>query len=154
MAYKITLGNPSRVTRRTPDAKEEDGGATHKININRSTYQYLGSLVKNKKLLELYNNNQIPNEYRRVLDELNDLFIKVNYPSLGLDIVVEPGIVELDEWLGNLGIIQEYPYNKDSVDIPVWIPSEALTEVRVLIDKSDNTYLTDSSGTEVLVRYI
>jgi len=146
MAIRVTLGNPSQVTRRTP---KETG--TDKLNMSRATYQKLGSLVKNKSLVDDYDSGSLPAEYIRVLDELNNLFLKTNYPLLSGDLVIEPGIIELDEYLGTLGIDDNYRYSKDFVNIPAWMESEDPAEMRVLVDNSDNTYLTD--GTDVLVVY-
>ncbi len=148
MAYKVTLGNPSRTTQRKPDS-DIDG----ELKFDRIIYQSLGSLVQNKKLLELYDENKIPLSYRRTLDELNDLYLKTNYPELATNIIVKEGIVSLDSYLGSLGIDVDYPYSKDIKNIPVWLDITFQSEYRILVDESDNTYLTDGGGTEVLVVY-
>ncbi len=154
MPYKVTLGNPSKTTRRRPESDPVDGSGTGgTLDMSRLTYQSLGSLVQNKKLLELYNDNRLPLEYRRVLDELNDLYLKNNYGSLGAHIIVEDGIIALDEYLGTLGIGIDYPYSKDAANIDAWIDIASQTEYRILVDSRDNTYLTTNNGTEVLVVY-
>ena len=146
MPIKVRLSNAARITKREPTA-------TSSINMSRLTYQNLGSLVKNKQLTSLYNAGELPGEYIRVLDELNNLFLKMNYPLLHGGLVIADGIVELDEYLGSLGISEEYPYSKDAIDISPWVTIEAQTEYRILVDESDNTYLTTSNGAEVLVTY-
>ena len=154
MPYKVTLGNPSRTTRRRPESDPKDGSGTGgKLDMSRLTYQALSSLVQNKKLLELYDNNRLPLEYRRVLDELNDLYLRNNYGSSGANIVIKDGIIALDEYLGTLGIGIDYPYSKDATNVDEWIYNSVQTEYRILVDGSDNTYLTTNNGTEVLVIY-
>ncbi len=148
MAIKVVLSNASQVTRRTPDVQE-----TSTVKVSRATYQKLGSLLKNKTLLTQYENGELVGEYKRVLDELNNLFLKVNYPAIGADLVIAPGILELDEWLGDLGIVQDYPYDKDSVNISAWVEVDTPDPIRVLVDLSDNTYLVDTSDDTVLVSY-
>jgi len=164
VAYKVTLGNPSRTTRRRPGSNPVDGsGDDGKLGMSRLTYQALGSLVQNKALINFdingnitggtYTNKEIPLEYVRVLDELNDLFLKKNYPELGEELVIKDGIVALDEYLGSLGVDIIYPYTKDITNIPAWLEIDSQTEYRVLVDLKDNTYLTKNNEREILVVY-
>ncbi len=146
MPINVRLSNAARITKREPTA-------TTALNLSRSTYQKLGSLVQNKSLSSAYANGELTPEYVRVLDELNDLYLKTSYPMLYGHLVIEPGIVELDAYLGSLGIDEEYPYSKDAVDIPAWIEADSQTEYRILVDERDNTYLTTNNGSEVLVYY-
>jgi len=148
MAIKVTLRNPSRVTIRSP---KED--VVDEAKFDRTFYQYLGSLVKNKTLLDDYNDNKLPLEYRRFLDEMNTLYMKFNYPELTQDLVVKPGIVELDQYLGELGLTEEYPYSKDTINIPNWLTLTPQEEHRQLVDESDMTYLVDSRDNTRLVYY-
>jgi len=148
MAIKVTLSNASQVTRRTPTVQP-----TGMVKMSRATYQKLGSLIKNKTITTQYENNELAGEYKRVLDELNDLYLKYNYPELAKGIAIKDGIVELDEYLGSLGIDTDYPYTKDTLDIPTWLESTDQTEYRILVDNTDNTYLTTNNGAEVLVVY-
>ena len=60
-------------------------------------------------------------------------------------------MIALDEYLGSLGVSEDYPYSKDFVSITPLIDPEVATAVRILVDESDNTYLVD--GNEVLVQY-
>ncbi len=146
MAVLVRLTNPSQVLNRSP--KPNVAGSIH---MSRDIYQKLGSLVKNKTLVAQYDSGSLTNEYSRVLDELNNLFLKMNYPKLHGNLVIADGIVELDEYLGSLGIDDNYRYSKDFVNIPQWMESEDPAEMRVLFDFSDDTYLVD--GDEVLVIY-
>jgi len=143
---KVVLGNPAQITRRSPQLRGVDS-----ISMSRSIYQKLGSLVKNKTLVDDYNNGNLPSEYIRIVDELNNLFLKKNYPGIHGGLEIEEGIEELDEYLGSLGNTQVYSYSKDFVNIAPWIDPEVATAVRILTDESDNTYLVD--GNEVLVQY-
>ena len=150
MAIKVVLSNASRITRRTPAANTSVEG----IEMSRETYQKLGSLVKNKTILADYDAGRLTGEYKRLLDELNDLYLVKNYPQLSSGIVLSDHIVELDEYLGSLGIGIDYPYSKDSVNIPNWLDGNPdKTPVRYLVDTSDNTFLTANGGTEILVTY-
>ena len=146
MAIRVTLGNPSQITARVPRDVPDT-----KLNITRATYQKLGSLVKNKTLVDDYDNGILPEEYVRVLDELNNLFLKKTYDILHGNLVIADGIEELDEYLGTLGIDDNYRYSKDFINIPSWIESEEPAIMRILTDETDDTYLTD--GTDVLVIY-
>jgi len=150
MAVKVVLTNASRVTKRLP---EQESDLNEDIRINRNTYQQLGSLAQNKTLVTLYNEGKLAAEYIRLLDELNDLYIVKNYPELASEITLADYIEELDEYLGSLGVSIEYEYEKDKVNISPWLAVDRRTPTRVLTDETDNTYLTTSSGTEVLVRY-
>ena len=144
----VKLTNPSKITKKDTTLDSDSN-----VVLARSIYQNLGSLIKNTTILDDYNNGRLPQEYKRFLDEMNDLFIKLNYPELGKDIVVKEGIAETDEYLGDLGIIQEYFYSKDTVNIPAWLAIDSQTEYRILVDESDNTHLVDLSDDTVLVYY-
>jgi len=159
MAIKVVLSNPSQITSRTPDTQIM--GTT---KMSRATYQYLGSLIQNKGLIErdingnivggTYTDMDLPLEYIRVLDELNDLFLKTNYPLFYGDLVIAEGTIELDEYLGSLGITEDYPYSKDAVNIPVWLSATESSPERQLVDYSDDSYLVDTSDNTRLVRYV
>ncbi len=146
MPIKVTLHNSSKITKRTPNDRDDTG-----IGISRHTYQKLGSLIQNKELEQAYTDGTLPGEYVRLLDDLNDLYLKVNYPDLYPDLVIKEGIIALDEYLGNLGITQEYSYSKDTVNIPPWLSVDNKSGIRWLSDLSDDTILMD--GTEYLVSY-
>lgn len=150
MAVRVVLTNASRVTRRTP---HEESDEDLDIRISRNTYQRLGSLIQNKLVQSMYENGNLPGEFVRLLEELNDLYLVKNYPELATDIELAPGIEELDEYLGSLGIDIEYHYDKDAVNIDQWLSIEEVSDVRVLMDPVDGTYLSDSDGAEILVRY-
>ena len=145
---KVKLTNPSNVTK-----KDVTLDADNSIVMSRSIYQNLGSLIKNKTILDDYNNGRLPTEYVRFLDDMNDLFLKLNYPDLAVDLVVEEEIPAVDEYLGDLGISETYYYSKDTVDIPPWVITGAQGEYRILFDESDTTYLVDPSDGSVLVAY-
>ena len=160
MPIKVRLSNAARVTKREPTA-------TSTTNISRLTYQNLGSLIKNRRLIErdingniiggLFIDGDLPGEYIRLLDELNNLYLSRNYPLLHGQLVIADGIVELDEYLGTLGVGEDYPYSKDAVNIPAWVTATDRAPVRVLAVFDSNgeaiQYLTTNNDTEVLVRY-
>ena len=160
MPIKVRLSNAARITKREPTA-------TSATNISRLTYQNLGSLIKNRRLIErdvdgnitggLFIDGDLPGEYMRLLDELNNLYLSRNYPLLHGHLVIADGIVELDEYLGTLGVGEDYPYSKDAVDIPAWVTPSDRAPIRVLAVFDSNgeaiQYLTTNNDTEVLVRY-
>jgi len=144
---KVKLQNPSRLTR--SNVKKGD---TASLILSRAIYQRLGSLEGNKDISEDYSNEAIPAEFRRLLDVFDDIQFNKSFPeALQRDVPAE--FTDLDIYLGSLGVTEEYHYGKDFVNITPWLDAEAQSEYRVLMDESDNTYLTDSNGTEVLVYY-
>ena len=157
MAIKVRLSNAARVTRIQPEVRN---GQPDLVEMSRLTYQALGSLIRNKALIERYKdgkiiggtyiNEELPLEYIRLLDEL-DLLQRNKY--YGSNHIIRPAIIELDEYLGALGVDIDYPYVKDVVSIAPWVEATDQTPYRVLVDTRDNTYLTTNNGTEVLVVY-
>ena len=153
MPFKVILGNPSVTTDRSP---EDHSSAKHKtLGMERIFYQKLGSLVSNRKLDILYAENKIPLEYRRFLDDMNELYlIYANDPNASHIDDVREGIVKIDDWLGTLGDTDEYPYQKDWMNVVDWLEApEYQSKYRVLVDLSDNTYLTFNNNKEILVSY-
>ena len=150
MGIKVTLGNAAKVTRRTPLVTDKET-TEPSLKIDRRTYQYLGSLVKNKTLLENYLNGTLPREYIKLLDELNVLY--ENNKGLSDPQPVAEGVEELDAYLGSLGVTDTYPYEKDIQNISAWMQIEDRAPYRVLTDTTDNTYLVDGTS-EVLVYII
>lgn len=122
MAIKITLTNSARITRKTPISN--DG----KLIFPRHIYQRLSSLIANKTILADYNAGTLPKEYIDFLDELN----KVSTGN------ATEAINDLNMYLGTLGVTNEYPYNKDTVDIPVWFQAEGSTPIRSVALGIDN----------------
>jgi len=145
MAIKVILQNPSQ-----PRVATHDRSGDEHIGMNRVVYQLLGSLVKNRKLEDSYNSDELPGVYRDMLDQFNNMTF--NNKGVGTPLDVKPGFKELDTYLGALGITRDYPYVKDIIDIPPWVNELNQTEYRVLMDFSDNTYLTDTAN-NILVVY-
>ncbi len=126
-----------------------------KLLFSRTIYQHLGSLNKNRNLVSDYEADLLPKKYKEILDSLNDLHLKTNYPKLYPDIEVSKDTMELDEYLGSLGLTEVYPYSKDSVFIPDWIAAvNGETKIRILVDTSDETFLIDTSDNTVLVSLV
>ncbi len=108
MAYKINLTNSSHVTRRLGEiAASEDG----KVMLSRYIYQTLGSLLKNKTILDDYNNGKLAPEYVRFLDKMDAI-------NLG---TADADALATDEVLGDLGEILDYSYSKDWITVPAWL---------------------------------
>jgi hypothetical protein len=152
MGVKVRLGNTSRVTKLSPESIDV-ASIDQNIKFDRHFYQLLGSLQANKTIVEDYRDNKLSPEYKRLLDELNDLYIETYYPELGVITNVRPEIKALDTYLGSLGVTETYPYSKDTLHIPAWLRADRGADIRVLTDDSDNTYLIDSSDGTVLVQY-
>ena len=125
------------------------------LQMSRGVYQLLGSLVKNRKILSDYDSNQLDSAYVNFLDRMNVLFDYVHLSPAGIPTPTpDTDIVEIDEYLGDLGVEQEYKYGKDRIDIASWLDSTAPSDIRYLVDTSDNTVLVDLSDNTYLARYI
>ena len=158
MAIKVTLVNKSQITSNEVSVVSDDT-----LSLSRAIYQTLGSLVFNKNCMtvdELGSKtidwSKFTGEYKEFVTDMNNLWQHTFYPELaianGVPMPTE-AIIKANEYLGSLGVTEEYFYSKDAKTIPLWIDIEKQFEYRVLTDHTDNTYLTDSNGTEVLVYY-
>jgi len=139
MAVKITLTNSSRATKKQPSYSSEVTTGNIPIHFSREFYQRLGSLTLNKTLKADYEAGLLPKEYTRFLDEISQLGTASN-----------SAMVELDQYLGSLGMTEEYPYSKDSLNIPAWIPASFLPDQRVLMTTTNQVLM---SGNEYLVKF-
>ena len=108
MAYKISLTNSSRVTTRLGHVAEHEEG---KVMLSRYIYQTLGSLMKNKTILDDYNNDRLSPEYVKFLEKMDAV-------NLG---IADTDALATDEVLGDLGEILDYSYSKDWIDVPAWL---------------------------------
>ena len=100
----VKLVNASRGITGTGVKKTDNG-----LTMPRSIYQKLGSLVKNKTLINDYAQGDLNKEYIEFLDKMSS---------------IEDGeeeMIEVDKYLGSLGLDEEYPYSKDYRGIPAWI---------------------------------
>ena len=134
---RITLTNKSQLS--TTHGELTDG----KLLFPRSIYQRLGSLTHCMRIVEDYENDRLPIEFKKFLDDMNEVNKIIGVPT--------ESIKAIDEYLGDLGDLEEYPYSKDSREIPQWLISVTENEYRILTDASDNTYLTDGTDDTVLV---
>ena len=105
---KVILRNPSRATTRTSQITEGDAGS---VFLNRSIYQTLGSLLKNKTILADYEAGSLSREFTAFLD-------KMELINLG---TADADTIATDEALGDLGQVEEYHYSKDIIDVPDWL---------------------------------
>jgi len=152
MAIKVRLTNKSQGTKPGVDSftgsKLDDN-----ILLDRNIYQRLSSLTKNKNILAEYNAGTLPPAYVEFLDRMDTLLIALNSNEPNTQIA-DSDILIINAYLGSLGETEQYAYSKDWVQVKDWIAiGIPQTEYRVLVDESDNTYLTDSNGTEVLIEY-
>jgi len=137
MATRVILTNPSRSTRRLPSTSESGD-----LLLSRNMYQQLSSLIQNRKLSTLYASGSLSGEYMRLLDELNNIYLKQTDPVLNAGIVLADNIEALDAYLGSLGETNEYQYGKDIQDIPVWVGVTAQEPTRNVVDGLNNVVLT------------
>ncbi len=155
MAITVRLTNKSQITKSQAELSDGD------LLLSRATYQTLGSLIGNR---EIATKNQdgtytihyekLTEEYTTFLEDMNNLWLHTYYPNLAiLNNAPEPtaSVRVTDEYLGDLGVLRNYSYSKDTVNIGAWVETEGQADMRVLMDADDNTYLTD--GDEVLVVY-
>ncbi len=104
---KVSLRNPSRVTSGITTHNTSD----NKVYLDRSIYQRLGSLLKNKTILDDYNNGRLPKEFVKFLDIMNE----INEGT------AETEVIALDELLGSFGENIDYSYSKDFMNIANWL---------------------------------
>jgi hypothetical protein len=136
MALIVKLKNPSQVT---TDLASTPSGNT--LSLNRSVYQRLSSLIKNKTLLEDYNSGNLPVEFKDFLDQIET----VNTGTATSTTLV------LNEYLGSLGVDSVYPYSKDVNDIADWLDINRVESFRLLKDSLGNLLVTPDN--ELLVAY-
>ena len=155
MAITVTLGNASKTTELSPTNITQVGIPGYiDLKFSRQFYQLLGSITKNRVLLDDFDRDLLPLEFVRFLDDMNALWLHTYYPLLAQEKNIKypsEEIIAIDEYLGRLGVDEDYFYSKDIVNIDSWIDPAHLDNERILIDITDNTYLTDSNGTEILV---
>ena len=158
MAITVRLVNKSQVTR--PEASL---GSDDDLLFSRGIYQILGSLTRNRDMATVETDGSItihwellPPEYEVFVVEMDRLWQHTFYPELAVSQNIPlptPATIKANEYLGNLGVTQEYFYSKDVVDIPAWVDTDGQTEYRILADFDDNTYLVDESDNTFLVKY-
>ena len=125
MAITVRLGNRSQETSKLASIGEDTS-----VKVSRIVYQGLRSLVQNKHILDDYNNGLIPKE----LVALYEDFSKINNGE-----TVDIEIQKLDEYLGSLGVNQDYVYFKDTIYIEPWISASSQFFSRNVIDDSTGT---------------
>ncbi len=117
--------------------------------LDRLIYRKIGSLTDNKLLVTPDSSDT---EFHRWLLDMNNLHNKRNYPLISAgDPEPTPDLVALDEYLATLGQTEKYPFPQDTYNVESWLEIDDPEPERVIVDTSDNTYLTDSNGTEVLI---
>ncbi len=107
MAVRVVLTNRSQETGNLSKI-----GTDGSVRVNRIVYQGLRSLAKNKTISADYTAGLIPRE----LVELYEEFSKINDGDSS-----NTEMVKLSEYLGLLGIEQEYEYKKDRIGVAPWI---------------------------------
>lgn len=111
-----------------------------KLLIDRFIYQRLGSLEQNKTILDDYNAGRLPKEFQQFLEDLED---RLN----------DPDINAIDEYLGDLGITEEWQYSKDVVDIPAWTNAYEQSAIRQLVNMVNGVsvdLLVDELGNRIV----
>ncbi len=116
--------------------------------IDRLIYKRMASLTDNKNLTTP---DTPDTDFHRWLLDMNNLWQHKYYPLLHTGPTPTPDIKALDEYLGTLGVTETYPFSEDTFHLTDWLSQESRSEYRILVDITDNTYLTD--GDDVLVSY-
>ena len=135
MAVKVVLTNKSQQTHAltTPSTASDND-----VQMGRTVYQYLRSLVRNKGILDDYNNDRLPREFKNFLDSLDK---KMQGEE------VSDALNNLDEYLGSLGIESIYSFSKDMVNVEAWLDCMGQDNIRnVVTDESENV-VVDVAGT-------
>lgn len=143
MAVFVKLTNSSSTFARI----EADTPIEDKLKLSRVLYQHLGSLVKNRELTQDITN---PNEFNRLLNLLNEYAETITDPTFQENDTV---ISEIDEYLGSLGVTEDYPYAKDAQSIPLWVDStsqEPTRDLYVYVDGIATEAITDSTGEQLV----
>lgn len=137
MAIKVTLSSNTT----TPTLQEDNS-----LKLSRTTYRFLGSLVRNKTIYQTYTDRALPPEVLHVLDELDKLHKYKNYNEEYTGEVPDEAVIKLDEYLGSLGVDEEYPYSEDIQDIPLWLDIFVTSDIRELMQLTTGDILVDSDG--------
>ena len=136
MAIKVVLTNKSQQTNKLVKISSTPN---NDIQISRLVYQQFRSLIKNKTILDDFNNNRIPQEFKNILINLN---------SLLLDEDVSEEIIKLDAYLGGLGLDYNYHFKKDIIDIELWVEPQYTARTRNVIDRTNlDNVIVDIDGT-------
>jgi len=128
---------------------QEQKVANDELALDRLIYRKIGSFTDNKVITTPPENDT---DFHRWLRDMNNLHNYKYYPSFAIK-TPTPDLIALDEYLATLGVTDTYPFLQDTYDVAPWVTPDTQSVYRVLVDESDNTYLTDSAGTEVLVAY-
>jgi len=159
MAFRVRLGNPSKTTRKNVTLKEQPSVPEEtSIKMSRIIYQNLGSLAKNKTILEDYENGRLSDEMVDLLNEMNLIYLHKFYDLSESTPIPEASneVKELDRYLGTLGLTDDYRYSKDKFAMNDFLTYTTQAEVRYLaeIDDDDtNPEVVLVDGDEVLVIY-
>ncbi len=128
---------------------QEQKKKTDELLLDRLIYRKIGSLTDNKGIVTPASKDS---DFHRWLLDMNDLHNYKYYPLIATT-QPTPDLTALDEYLGTLGVTEIYPFTEDTYKVKPWLTIEDQSTYRVLMDTSDNTYLTDTNGDEILVVY-
>jgi hypothetical protein len=132
MAVRVVLTNKSQPEEGLSKFKTQPS-IDETILMSREVYQYLRSRAKGKTL----SLSNVPTELALLFDE----FTKI---QRGLPVSAE--IRKLDEYLGTLGLTEEYYYVKDIIDIDQWLDVKAQDPIRNVASDGLNVIYTDKLG--------
>ena len=147
MAVNITEGGSGGIeydTQQRSDKSAQRGlmgePGVGRVIVPRFIYSKLGNRT-NQKVITLENMETEQNEYKffmMELERLNNLF-------QDNDVIPEDyqNIVDVDEYLGELGMQTVYPFDDDGYNTPAWIDITTPSEFRNVISR-----LTDVDGNE------
>ena len=124
MAIKVVLNNSSQQTSGFGIVGQDTG-----FRMDREIYQDLMSLAKNKNILADYEAGKLSKRSVELYEQFDRIY-------RGLD--VDNAISEIDNYLGALGISENYFYSKDCVDIPAWFSYTDQAPTRNVINQTGN----------------
>ncbi len=131
---------------------EEAKLSDEELALDRLVYRKLSSWTENKVITTP---DGPDTDFHRFLLDMDNLWIYKYYPTLHTGPIPTPDLIALDEYLGTLGLTQDYPFKDDTYNTINWgITKEDSAEIRVLVDTTDNTVLMDTTDNTILVRYI
>jgi len=128
-----------RIVRQTQSQDQIDKNdskvTADELNIERVIYRKLSSLTDNKVIQDPADADS---EYSRFLLHMNDI---------QADIGVEPSVMKLDEYLGELGVSKEYPFIDDVYGLDPWIEILDQEEFRNVVNLGTNIVYTKNGTT-------
>ena len=121
------------IKRRAYSSSASEGNAIElsgvSVEFAKGIYERISNITDNKTLTTP---TDTKNQFEQWLLDMNNLYNKKYYPELTADLP-EPSdaIVSFDEYLGGLGLKENYPYTANTYSSEPWISTIEQTEMNV-----------------------